>query len=168
MATAAKITKANFRPSNTEVFPVYAQRFNELVDVVNELEPTDGNLTVTSVTSSSATGEIGFTTGAGGAVTQTNNRTTGVTLSKPCGIITTNATSLAGGAEATFTVTNTLVEVGDVIIANIATMTTGVPVVNVTDVSAGSFDLTVSNLSGTTADTSADVINFVLIKGVGA
>jgi hypothetical protein len=59
-------------------------------------------------TSSAPTGVgIGYATGAGGAVTQATDRTTGVTLSKLTGQITTNNASLAAGAEAEFTVTNT-------------------------------------------------------------
>ena len=42
-------------------------------------------------------------------VTQITNRSTGVTLSATAGQITTDDTSLAAGAEATFTVTNTYV-----------------------------------------------------------
>ena len=45
----------------------------------------------------------------GGAVTQATNRTTGVTLSKVSGQITTNNASLAAEATAVFTVANTLV-----------------------------------------------------------
>ena len=47
---------------------------------------------------------IGPTTG--GTVTQSSSKTTGVTLNTASGQITMNGASLAGGAEATFTVTN--------------------------------------------------------------
>src|ERR1019366_7128154 len=52
---------------------------------------------------------IGYATGAGGAVAQITNRSTGVTLSKLTGQITTHTASLAGLAAATFVVTNTTV-----------------------------------------------------------
>ena len=47
---------------------------------------------------------IGPTTG--GTVTQSTNKTTGVTLNAASGQITMNGAELAGAAEATFTVTN--------------------------------------------------------------
>lgn len=56
---------------------------------------------------------LGYGTGAGGAVTQLTDKTTGVTLSKPCGQITTNAASLAANTTVSFTVTNTLVGTSD-------------------------------------------------------
>ncbi len=55
---------------------------------------------------------IGPTTG--GTVTQATNKTTGVTLNAASGQITMNGASLAGGAEATFTVTNSEIAATDV------------------------------------------------------
>ena len=124
--------------------------------------------TTSTVTSSSATAGSGYSTGSGGAVTQATDRSTGVTLSKPCGQITTNAASLAAGAEAEFTVTNTLVAATDVIALSIIPGGTGTPQAYVSSVAAGSFKITVTNLHASTADTSADVINFALIKAVAA
>lgn len=121
-----------------------------------------------AVTSSSATAGSGYTTGAGGTVTQATDRSTGVTLSKPCGQITTNNASLAAGAEAEFTVTNTLVAATDTVILNITPGGTGTPFAYVSSVAAGSFKITVTNLHAATADTSADVINFAVIKAVAA
>ena len=106
-----------------------------------------------------------FGIGPGGTVTQITSRATGVTLNTYAGQITTDDTSLAAGAEATFTVTNNKVTALDAVVVSMATITTGTPVALVTDVSAGSFDITVSNLHASTADTSADVINFVVLAG---
>ena len=119
--------------------------------------------------SSGAASGIGYATGAGAAVTQITNRSTGVTIDAICGAITTDATSLAAGAEATFTVTNSAVEVGDVVVVALrsgATAGTSIPVV--TAVAAGSFDITLTNLHASTADTGASIINFVVIKAVSA
>lgn len=118
------------------------------------------------VTSSSSSDGIGYATGAGGAVTQATNRTTGVTLSKISGQITTSTGSLAAGAAAEFTVTNTTVAATDVIAVNITPGGTGRPWAYVSNVSAGSFKITVENHHASTADTSADVINFAVIKAV--
>lgn len=122
------------------------------------------------ISSNAPTGNgIGYATGAGGAVTQLTNRSTGVTLSKLCGAITTDATSLAAGAEASFVVTNTTVAVGDVVVVAARsgqTADTSIPVV--TAVAAGSFTITLTNIHASTADTGAMIINFVVIKAVGA
>lgn len=113
---------------------------------------------------------FGYTAGQGngGTITQTSSRSTGVVLSKACGTITTDSTSLAAGAEATFTVTNTLVAATDVVVISIKSggTTPGSTWAHVTAVTGGSFDITVSNLHASTADTAALVINFAVIKGV--
>jgi hypothetical protein len=152
-----------------EVDGTVAARFN---DTGSYLTIPAGGITVTAggILSAEATGNgIGYTTGAGGAVTQETNRTTAVTLSTLTGAITTDSTSLAAGAEATFTVTNTTVAVGDVVVVcarSGQTAATSIPVV--TTVAAGSFAITLTNLHASTADTGAMIINFVVIKAVSA
>jgi hypothetical protein len=124
---------------------------------------------VGQIVGTSATKLIGYGTGAGGAVTQITSRATGVTLSKPCGAITTDTTSLAAGAEATFTVTNTLVAATDVVVVSARSgQTAGTSVPTVTTVAAGSFDITLTNLHASTADTGAMIINFAVFKSVAA
>lgn len=140
--------------------------------------PALGAATATSIaatgaiTSSGPTGGgIGYATGAGGAVTQITSRTTGVTLSKLTGTITTDTTSLAAEAAAAFVVTNTTVAIGDVVLVSqrsgaVGAMTT----VEVVAVAAGSFTLSVmnGNAAGGTAETGAIIINFAVIKAVSA
>jgi len=122
-----------------------------------------------AVLSSHATAGIGYGTGAGGAVTQETNRTTGVTLNKICGTITTHNASLAAGAEATFTVTNSAVAATDVVVVSLQDKSaTALSIPFVTDVTTGAFDITLTNLDASTADTSASKINFVVIKGVAS
>ena len=119
---------------------------------------TSGNSTVTSAAG------LGYSTGAGGTVTQGTSRTTGVTLSKPTGQIT--MFSAAGSiVAATFTVTNTLVAATDTIILN-QQSGTNLYVLLVTALAAGSFDITFYTTGGVATD--APVINFSLIKGVTA
>lgn len=120
------------------------------------------------------TGSVGYATGAGGAVTQATNRSTGVTLNKLAGQITTNTTSLAAQASAEFTVTNSTVAIGDVVVvsqqsgsSNVAGVA-GVTDIVVVTVAAGSFILSVQNDSSTTAETGAIIINFAVIKSVAA
>ncbi len=99
-------------------------------------------------------------------VTQETNRSTGVTLNTSCGQITTDNTSLATGAEATFTVTNSVVSAKSVPVVAIASGKVGTPIAFVSAVAAGSFDITISNLHASTAETGALVINFVVIGAV--
>lgn len=124
---------------------------------------------VSAIKSSSPSLGVGYATGAGSAVTQITNRSTGVTITGMCGAITTDATSLAAGAEAVFIVTNTSVEVGDVVVVSLRSgATTGTSIPFVTAVAAGSFSITLSNVHASTADTGASIINFAVIKAVGA
>lgn len=99
-------------------------------------------------------------------VTQATNRTTGVTINSTVGQITTNNASLAAGAEAKFTVTNSYVTAKSVVLINAAsgqTADTSVPIV--TAVADGSFVIQLTNLHASTADTGAMVINFVVLGG---
>lgn len=105
----------------------------------------------------------------GATVTQATSRTTGVTINAPAGQITMNAASLAAGAEATFTVTNSFVTSTSVpVIALASGQTADTSVVNVTAVANGSFNITVTNLNAATADTGAGVINFIVFNGSNA
>jgi hypothetical protein len=108
--------------------------------------------------------------GVGGAVTQITSRATGVTLNKLCGTITTDPSSLAAGAEATFTVTNSTVAATDVVVCAVKSggTTSGSTWAKVTAVAAGSFDITLTNLHATTADTAALVINFAVVKSANS
>lgn len=126
---------------------------------------------VGSLLSASPSGGVGYTTGAGGAVTQTTNRSTGVTVNAICGAITTDTTSLAAEASAAFTVTNSAVAVGDVVVASIRSGANGGnTAVTVTTVADGSFQLRVSNNNAAagTAETGAIIINFAIIKATNA
>lgn len=121
------------------------------------------------ITSTSATAGIGYATGAGGTVTQATSRTTGVTINKVCGQITTHTASLAAGASAKFTVTNSAVAATDGVLLTIASgTTTDATVVRVQSVAAGSFTIVVDNTHASTAETGAIVINFQVFKGVTA
>lgn len=110
----------------------------------------------------------GKVTGDGGAVTQTTNRSTGVTLNTICGAITTDTTSLAAGAEATFTVTNSKVAATDVVSVCVKSGTVATTIAYVSAVAAGSFNITLSNLHASTGETGALVINFIVHKAVAA
>lgn len=104
----------------------------------------------------------------GATVTQATNRSTGVTINAPAGQITMNAASLAAGAEATFTVTNSFCNVASVPVVALQAVGTGLPQVYVSAVANGSFNITITNLDAATADTTADVINFIVFNGSNA
>ena len=125
---------------------------------------TGTSLTATGTIVSSGTAGVGYSTGAGGVVTQGTSRTTGVTLNKTTGAIT--LFSAAGTTvAATFTVTNSTVAATDVIILNQKSGTDLYDLM-VTAVAAGSFNITFRTTGGTTTET--PVFNFAVIKGVAA
>lgn len=109
------------------------------------------------------TSGLGYGTGSGGAVTQATSRTTGVTLSKICGAIT--MFSAAGSATwASFTLTNTLIEAGDVIILS---QRGGTNVYNFTaKVAAGSAVISFQTTGGVVVD--APIINFAIFKATNS
>ena len=109
---------------------------------------------------------LGYSSG-GGVITQITNKSTGVTLSTICGQITTHNASLSNGVEVGFTVTNTLVAATDVIIASIASATANSYALTVDAVGAGSYHLSLSNLSAAPL-AEALVINVAVIKAVAS
>lgn len=108
---------------------------------------------------------LGYTTTAQGSVTQATSKSTGVTLSKSAGRITMNNAALAGTTAVSFTLTNTLISVNDILIlcvsgGSVADATTYTAYVS--SLAAGSAVLTLRNLTAT-SQSEAVVINFALI-----
>lgn len=121
------------------------------------------------IASTSQTSGIGYTTGAGGTVTQATSKATGVTLNRVCGTITTAADSLAATTGVTFTVTNSAVAINDVVLVNLRSGYTNHTDYEVTvgGNAAGSFVITIYNrTAGALAQ--ALVLNFAVIKSVVA
>ena len=162
------VTKAGDVRVNTDKFTVAGASGNTAI--AGTLAVTGASTLTGAVTGSAAiksagaTAGIGYATGAGGAVTQSTGRTTGVTLNTVAGAIT--LVSAAGSATpASFTVTNSAVAATDVIIVN---QKSGTDLYNieVTAVGAGSFQITFNTTGGTT--TEQPVFNFAVIKAVAA
>jgi|688.fasta_scaffold00178_76 hypothetical protein len=110
--------------------------------------------------------QIGYATGAGGAVTQATDKSTGVTLNTLCGQITMNAAALAAAAEVSFTLTNSFITATDVLIVNVASGATAATYTATIDaVAAGSARITVGNYSAS-SQSEAVVLNFVVINAV--
>jgi hypothetical protein len=108
-------------------------------------------------------GQLGYTTAAQGTVTQLTSKSTAVTLNKSAGQITLNNAALAGGAAATFTLTNSLISTNDIIIVNVASGGTAAAYTTyVSSISNGSAILAIRNLTAGSLS-EAVVINFALI-----
>ena len=112
-----------------------------------------------------ANGEIGYGTNGQGTVTQATDKTTGVTLNKSMGRITMNNAALAGNTAVSFTLTNSLLSVKDVIVVCISGGATATAYsVYVSSMAAGSAVITLRNLTGTSYS-EAVIINFAIIHG---
>jgi hypothetical protein len=134
--------------------------------------PVLGNATATSLTATSnilisATGKVGYTTGSAGTVTQATSKATAVTLSKSNGQITLNNAALAADTTVSFTLTNTVIEAGDVLILNhISAGTAGSYLLNAQS-AAGSASINVRNITAGSLS-EAIVIAFAVIKATTA
>ena len=122
---------------------------------------TSGNQVITG------TGKQGYATGSGGVVTQITSKATGVTLSKSTGQITLDSAALAASTTVSFTLTNTVIEAGDILVMNhISGGTAGSYTLNAQS-AAGSASINVRNISlGSLSE--AIVIAFAVIKAVSA
>jgi hypothetical protein len=116
-----------------------------------------------------ASQEIGYSAAAQGAVTQATDKSTGVTLNKSAGRITMNAAALAGGAVASFVLTNSLISANDTMIVCVSSNTTGSAAgaytTYVSYLAAGSALITLRNLTASTSYSEAVIINFSIIHG---
>lgn len=121
-----------------------------------------------SIKSTNATAGVGYGTGAGGAVTQITSASTGVTLNKVTGQITTVALTTAAAAEERFTVTNSAVAATDTIVLGTTYNGAGTAILSVQKIAAGAFDVVISNVHAANAFDALMVINFTVIKGVAA
>ena len=104
----------------------------------------------------------------GGTVTQATNKGTGVPLNTESGQITMNNAQLNDGVEVTFAVTNDKIAATDVVVAvHGSAGTAGSYLVGVSAIAAGSFGITVTNVSGGSLS-EAIVLNFVALKGASS
>ena len=113
---------------------------------------------------------LGYGTGAGGTVTQATSKATAVTLNKPTGKITMNASALASNTAVTFLLNNSLLGVNDVVVATCdgSSMATRASYqVTCADTGSGNCALRVVNISAGSLS-EAVAINFAIIKGAAA
>ena len=111
-----------------------------------------------------AGGQLGYSTDAQGTVTQLTSKATGVTLNKSSGQITMNNAALGATTNVTFTLTNSLIGVKDVLVLNVYGGTSGSYNVWVSGLAEGSATITVRNITAGSLS-EAIVINFAIIHG---
>ena len=137
--------------------------------------PVIGAATGTSLSTTgnqviSGTGKQGYATGAGGVVTQgsASGKATALTaINKSCGQITMDGAALAASTTVTFTMPNSTIEAGDIIVMNhISGGTAGSYSLNAQS-AAGSATINVRNISLASLS-EAIVIAFAVIKAVAA
>ena len=136
-------------------------------DTTSVISYSNGDLSNSGyMLSKSSTGGIGYSAGAGGAVTQITSASTAVTLNKVTGQITTVALTTAAGAEEVFQVNNTSVTSLDVVSVSTTYAGAGTPAVTVKGVATNGFVIVITNLHSADALNAALVINFAVIKGI--
>jgi hypothetical protein len=112
-----------------------------------------------------ASQELGYSSAAQGTVTQATNKSTGVTLNKSMGRITMNNASLANGATALFTLTNSAISANDVVIVSVSGGgTAGAYWPFVSSQATGSAVIGLYNNSGGALG-EAVIVNFAVIHG---
>ena len=101
-----------------------------------------------------------------GNVTQLTNITTPATVNALNGIITTVSSTLAANARTSFTVNNALVVAGSRILVSVEydEAATGIPVLGVADIAAGSFKVVLSNGAGAAALNNIVKAHYIIIQ----
>lgn len=117
-----------------------------------------------AIAASSTTAGIGYATGAGGAVTQTTDKTTAVTLNTMSGEITTDNAALAAGAAVAFTMNNSAVVATDHIVSNIVSNGATSYLLSSRTTGAGTVSFGLRNITAGPLS-QALVIKFTIIRG---
>ena len=104
----------------------------------------------------------------GGTVTQATSKATGVTLNAASGQITMDDAQLNAGVEVSFAVTYSEISATDVVVVNQGSAgTAGSYLAQANTIAAGSFAITVTNVSAGNLS-EAIVLNFVALKGASS
>lgn len=166
-----KLTPKNYRKGlikEADALIVKAKDINPIIDILNGLSalvPTSGGFDVTGDISASGQVSAEIFEVQKYSVTQATSISTGVTITAGGGTIITVATTLAAGASASsFTVTNNFVKSTSLIFTSCLQGASGSAVVaNVSNITNGSFDITLTNAGGTTTGSAAVTIQFLVI-----
>jgi len=153
MAGISKTSPKPFLGTQIPNTKVKSSKVDEIITRLNAITNLEGKLTPST-----------------GAVTQATSITTGVTLNKPSGVITTVSSTLAGGSSTSFTVTNSYVtSSATAIVATITgysgtLSTNGLPLLlNVTP-GSGSFVVNLLNAHATNALSGTLKISFTVLS----
>lgn len=112
----------------------------------------------------SSTGTVGYTAGAGGTVSQSGNKSGGVTLNKPSGEITMQNTSLSAATTVNFVLTNSSISATDLLVINqTSTANSGGYYFNAI-CGAGNANIAVRNIMSSAAS-DAIVLRYAVVKG---
>jgi hypothetical protein len=113
-----------------------------------------------------STGQIGYAAGAYGVVTQSNNKTTAVTVNTSSGQIITANSQLGPSAQAVFTVSCSVVSTKDVVVISVASGgTLGAYNVFIAAISDGSFTVVIKNSTNNAYSESVH-LNYAIIHTV--
>jgi len=124
-----------------------------------------GNISTTGNLLLNDGGTMGYNSGSGGTVSQSGNKSSGVTLNKPAGEITMQNTNLASDTTVQFTLTNSTISAKDLLLINIVGgAATGAAYNLDANCSAGSAVISVRNITGGTLG-EALVLRYVVIRG---
>ena len=117
-----------------------------------------------SVFEATAGAALGVGSDQTGSVTQATRKATGVTLNKVAGVITMDDAQLNAGVEVSFAVTNSEITASDVVVVNHASAgTAGSYLAQANTIAAGSFAITVTNVSAGNLS-EAIVLNYQVLK----
>ena len=135
------------------------------IGVANPAVGVSGGLTVSGDLLLN-TGNLGYTAGAGGTVTQTTSKSTVVTLNKPSGQIIMHNAALAPGASVAFNVSNSTIDEADVVLACLQAGVSNADAyeVKVVFANTGACRIKLTNVSAGSLSESP-LINFAVIKG---
>ena len=123
------------------------------------------NSTTGAMLSNGAAGGVGYAAGAGGAVTQSTSKATGVTLNTETGAITLNGAALASNTSVMFTLTNSSIAAADVVHVSIKSGATSLAyLTQVEGTGAGTANIVLRNVSAGSLS-EAVVLSFAVIKG---
>jgi len=141
-------------PATTPVANLYSNATFSTTNVISSgLITTTGN-------------GVGYATGSGGVITQSTNRTTGVTLNKPTGQITLFSQAMANTTSNTFIFTNSTITANDFLLINHWSGGTLGNYTFASNTSAGQANVTIKAINTVTAE--APVLQYVVIKGAAS
>lgn len=170
-----KVTKTNFLPT-TELgkVPVYGDYLNKIIDwFTTNLVPEAGTGYIetlveltpgTGITIDGTLIKDGGVQLDKGTVNQETAITTGVTINKPSGVITTVSSTLAAGSNASFTVTNSFCKsTSTILLTPDDSLTAGLAKLNVQTLTDGTFDINITNIHGANAFNNKVKIHYTIL-----